>query len=79
VQSIAEEIEGARRTVDLAHDAWRIARVRYETGLSTLVEYQDAELAYIQASLNLSETLFRYNVALAHLEYNIGEGPGLSP
>jgi outer membrane protein TolC len=79
VQSIAQEIAGARRTVELARDAYDIARVRYETGLSTLVEYQDAELAYIQASLYLSETLFRYNVALARLEYNIGEGPGLAP
>ncbi|MCK5713531.1 MAG: TolC family protein, partial [Hyphomicrobiaceae bacterium] len=52
-------------------------QVRYNRGLSTIVELLDAELALIEAALNLSGTLYRYNEALARLEYSIGEGPRL--
>lgn len=77
VQSIADEIDSARQTVNVAREAHQIAGVRYEKGLSTLLEYLDAELAMIRAEFSLSEALFRYNVALAQMEYSIGEGPGL--
>lgn len=78
VQSIAEEITAAEQAVDVARQAHEIAQVRYDTGLSTLLEYLDAELAFIQSTLSLKETLYRYNVALARLEYSIGEGPKLA-
>ncbi len=77
VTSIAEEIQSAEEAVSLARQAYAIARVRYEKGLSTLVELQDAELALIQSQFGLSETLYRYNVAVAELEYSIGRGPRL--
>jgi len=77
VLSIAEEITAAERTVDVAQEAYGIARVRYDTGLSTLIEFLDAELVLIQSKLSLKETLYRYNVAVARLEYSIGEGPNL--
>jgi outer membrane protein TolC len=78
LNSIAEEIDGARHTVELARRAHDIARVRYEKGLSTLLEYLDAELALLESELSLSETLFRYNVAMARMRFSTGEGPGLS-
>jgi outer membrane protein TolC len=78
VQSIAEEIIGAEQAVDVAREAYEIAQVRYNTGVSTLVEFLDSEFALIEAALSLSETLYRYNVSLALLEYNIGEGPRLA-
>jgi len=77
VNSIADEIEGARQAVDVAREAYAIAQVRYQTGLSTLVELLDVEVALIETEVNLSGTLYRYNVALAQLEYSIGEGPRL--
>lgn len=77
VESIAEEIDAAEETVSLARRAWEIAQTRYQTGLSTLIELQDAELAYIQARVGLSSTLYRYNVALADLDYTVGNGPTL--
>jgi outer membrane protein TolC len=77
VESIAEEIDAARETVELAGRAYDIARTRYQSGLSTLVELQDAELALVQSRVSLSETLYRYNVAVAELDYSIGTGPAL--
>jgi outer membrane protein TolC len=77
VESIAEEIIGAEQAVEVGQEAYKIAQVRYDRGLSTIVELLDAELALIEAALNLSETLYRYNEALARLEYSVGEGPRL--
>jgi outer membrane protein TolC len=77
VQSIAEEFVGAQEAHDLARRAYAIAQVRYHTGMSTLIELLDAELALIEAALNVSETLYRHNVALAQLAYSAGQGPRL--
>jgi outer membrane protein len=77
VSSIALEIDGAQQAVDVAREAYAIAQVRYQTGVSTLVELLDAEVALIETEVNLSGTLYRYNVALAQLEYSVGEGPML--
>jgi len=75
VQSIALEIVGSERAVEVAREAYRIAQVRYQTGASRLIELLDSEFALIQAALVLNETLFRYHVAVAVLEYSTGEGP----
>lgn len=77
VLSIAEEISAAEGTVEVAREAYDIAMVRYETGLSTLIEFLDAELVLTQSKLALKETLYRYNVAVARLDYSKGEGPNL--
>jgi len=77
VQTIALEIVGAERAVSVAREAYRIAQVRYRTGASRLIELLDTEIALIQAALVLNETLYRYNVAIANLEYSTGEGPTL--
>jgi outer membrane protein TolC len=77
VQTITQEIVGAERAVEVAREAYRIAQVRYGTGASRLIELLDAELALIEAALVLNETLYRYNVAVANLEYSTGEGPKL--
>jgi outer membrane protein TolC len=77
VESTAQEIVGAEQAVEVAREAYKIAQVRYDKGLSIIVELLDAELALIEAALNLSVTLYRYNEALAMLEYSIGEGPKL--
>jgi len=77
VESTSQEIVGAEQAVEVAREAYKIAQVRYDKGISTIVELLDAELALIEAALNLSVTLYRYNEALAMLEYSIGEGPKL--
>jgi outer membrane protein TolC len=78
VQTIAQEIIGAQRALEVAREAYKIAQIRYDTGASRLIELLDAELALIQSALVLSETLYRYNAAVANLEYSTGEGPKLS-
>lgn len=77
VQTIAQEIVGAERAREVAREAYKIAQVRYDTGASRLIEMLDSELALIQSAVVLNETLYRYNVAVANLEYSTGEGPML--
>jgi outer membrane protein TolC len=77
VQTIAQEIIGAERALEVAREAYNIAQVRYDTGASRLIELLDSELALIQSAVILNETLYRYNVAVANLEYSTGEGPML--
>jgi outer membrane protein len=77
VQTIAQEIVGAERALGVAREAYKIAQVRYDTGASRLIELLDSELALIQSAVVLNETLYRYNVAVANLEYSKGEGPML--
>ena len=77
VKTIAQEIVGAQRALDVAREAYNIAQVRYDTGASRLIELLDSELALIQSAVVLNETLYRYNVAVANLEYSTGEGPKL--
>ncbi|MCP4547632.1 MAG: TolC family protein [bacterium] len=70
--SLTREYEAQVATVDLAEETYRIAETRFDNGLSTLLELNDAETALTFARTNRSETLYRYNVALAGLERALG-------
>jgi outer membrane protein len=76
-RSVEEELEGTEETVGLASEAYDLARIRYESGLSTQLEVFDAELALTQARLTHAEALYRYRVALAELENHLGRSPAL--
>jgi outer membrane protein len=57
-----------RHTVQLAQRAVDIARIRYASGLSTLLELNDAELSLTQTRLNYLQTVFDYNAAFIEYE-----------
>lgn len=58
------EMESAKSTVSLATKAYELAQLRYKTGLGSLTELQDAELAFTEAKLFLSKTLRDVNLHL---------------
>ncbi len=73
------DIEAARRaylsqqeTVEQARAAYRIARVRWENGISTSLELTDAELNLSEARVMLDQALAAYRVSLAGLEQAVG-------
>lgn len=72
LEGLLREHEAQVATVDLAEDAYAIAKTRFENGLSTQVELNDAELAMDLARTSRAETLYRYNVALANYERALG-------
>lgn len=60
-----ERIDVARRTIDSAAEALRIARLRYQNGLSTNVELLDAQAALTAAQQDLLNARYQYLQTLA--------------
>ncbi len=58
------ELVSARKTVEVAEKAYGLAQLRYKTGLGSLVELQDVELALTQARLLQSKTMRDVNMNL---------------
>ena len=50
----------------------KIAEVRYDNGISTLLELMDAQLALTSARLNWLNALFGYEEAKARIEKIVG-------
>ncbi len=67
-----QRLEVARKGLEQATEALRLARIRYEAGVSPQLEISDAELAYTQAQTNLVNAQFDYLNAYAALQRAIG-------
>jgi outer membrane protein len=61
-----------QETVEQARAAYRIARVRWENGISTSLELTDAELNLSEARVMLDQSLAAYRISLAGLEQAVG-------
>ncbi|OYT74880.1 MAG: hypothetical protein CFK49_06190 [Armatimonadetes bacterium JP3_11] len=62
----------AQKGLEQATEALRLARVRFEAGVSPQLEISDAELAFTQAQTNLVDAQFDYLDAYAALQRAIG-------
>jgi len=67
-----EAVSASRDTVQMAEEALKIANARYSSGLSTQLEYADANLALRQARLAYLVALASHMDAMARLEYACG-------
>jgi len=68
IQDATERVSTAKSSVALAEEALRLANVRYDAGISTLVEVTDAESALSEARFNYVNALYDYATAIADLE-----------
>jgi outer membrane protein len=68
LHNAAEKVSSTQKGVDLAEEALRLANVRYEAGVSTLVEVLDADAALYLARLNNINAQFDYALAKASLD-----------
>ncbi len=72
----------ANQALGEAQESYRLARVRYNAGVSALVEVSDAQAALTQAESNQVSALYDYNNARARLDKAAGRysyvsnGPG---
>ena len=71
-QSAHKRIGVARAAVAQAEEGLRIVRNRYESGLFTIVNLLDAEVALQQASTNYFRSLHDFKVAMARLNLAAG-------
>jgi outer membrane protein TolC len=69
------QIEAQGRTVEQAERGYKIATTRYTSGLGTLLEVNDAQLALVRANVNRIQAIFDYMVASADLDQLLGRFP----
>lgn len=72
VLSAKEQIRAAEAAVEQAEEAYKIATVRYRSGVGINLDVLDAQLALNRARTNHITALYNYNVGLATLENAIG-------
>lgn len=68
-----QKLEVAERGIAQATEGLRLARVRFEAGVSTPLEISDAEVAYTQAQTNRVNARYDYLNAYASLQRAIGK------
>jgi len=72
LQEAREKVAVAEKGLQAATESLRVARLRYEAGVSNQLELSDAELAYTQAEQNLVNARYDLRVAWARLEKAMG-------
>ena len=73
LQQAAETVAASRETVELAEKSLEIAKVRYDNGLATYLDYTDANLALRTARLTRLQALHDHMNSLARLQQASGE------
>ncbi len=67
-----KRIDTSKVAVDQAEENFRIAEVRYTSGVGTNLDVVDAELALTQAKTNYIQALYDYNTSKAQLDKAMG-------
>ncbi len=65
-------IDLAEQNVELSTESLRVVQERYELGLATILELQDAQITLTQAEVDLVNGRFSYDVAIASIEALLG-------
>jgi outer membrane protein TolC len=67
-----ENIQLSRLSVEQADENLRVTQQKFKAGLTTNSEMLDAEVAQLQAKLQLTQALVDYELAQAKLEKAVG-------
>lgn len=68
LETTEKKVMSAKEAVNMASKGYEIAKKRYDTGASTLVELNDADLALLQAKLNLKQATYEFYVVKADID-----------
>lgn len=66
------QVESNKDVIRQAEKAYEISKTRYDSGMSTLLEFNDAEIAYTQAKLYYKQAVYTYLVAKSDYVMLIG-------
>lgn len=72
IQRARRSLQSQERNIAQAEKGFEIARVSYQSGVGTLIEINDAELALTHARLNRLEAVYDFLNALADLNQTTG-------
>jgi outer membrane protein TolC len=67
-----EQVFSTRGVVKQAQKGYDISRKRYDTGMGTLLELNDAQVAHIQASLSYNQAIYNYLSSQTDLAKTLG-------
>ncbi|MDR1368603.1 MAG: TolC family protein [Dysgonamonadaceae bacterium] len=70
--SSVEQVISTKDAVNQAQKGYIISQKRYDTGMGTLLELNDAELSHSQASLAFNQAIYNYLSAKADLDKTLG-------
>jgi outer membrane protein TolC len=73
LENAKAKLDVATKTLEQAREAYRLAEVRYQAGVSTQVELLDTQAALTQAEVNYVNALFDFHIAKINLDKAIGE------
>jgi outer membrane protein len=73
LNSAVEELKSAKKAVELAEENYKIADMRYSSGIGTNLEAIDAKTMLTQARLDYLEAEFGYELAKAEVNKAVGE------
>jgi Outer membrane protein len=72
LETAVKQFDAAKKGIEGAETGYEISRKRYEIGSGTLLEMSDAQLALLQARLNLNQSIYNYLVAKSSLDKTLG-------
>jgi outer membrane protein len=72
LESAVKVIRSAKKAKDLASENYRISKERYRTGAGSNLEMIDAETAYTEASTNMYQSQFDYQITKAKVNQAVG-------
>ncbi|GHU90166.1 transporter [Bacteroidia bacterium] len=72
MMSSVEQVISTKDAVKQAYKGYVISQKRYDTGMGTLLELNDAELSHAQASLAFNQAIYNYLSAKADLDKTLG-------
>lgn len=70
--SAMDAVRSAQKALELADENYKIAELRYSSGVGTNVEVMDAKTMYTSANLDLLQAQFDYDLAKAALNKAVG-------
>lgn len=73
IRKAREQMNSNIATKAQAQKGYRISKTRYDTGAGTIVELNTAQMAMLQADLNLSQSIYDYMIAQADFEKIMGK------
>ena len=73
MENALKQYKAAKATVEGAQTGFDIAKKMYEVGRATILEVNDAQLALLQAKLNLNQSIHSFLTAKSALDLTLGK------
>lgn len=74
INALSAAVENAQKTYDYAKEGYRLTKLSYEAGMTTLANVQDIQATYHKAGLGLSAAIVAYDLAIYNFNYSVGVG-----